>query len=330
MADEGGLPAAVLADDRDPIAGRDRQVDAVQCARPLGIGEPDALERHRRHARHRRGPIPRAGDGRERPAGRARAARRPTRRAAVGEHRRRGVVHDDPAGVDRHDPAAHAVEQVRLVLRDQERRPGAASARSASPTSRVPSGSSCAVGSSRTSSRGRIARSEAITTSWACPPDSRWGSRSARASMPRIASAARAPLDRLGPAARGSSGRGPPPRTPCRSTPDSCVAGFWKPIADPRRELVERLARPSASPSIDRLPPVSAPPIEPGASPDATRHERRLAGLVGPDQADDLAVRELEVDVVEDRLWRSRRSGSSTPAARASVGQLTRRPVSRR
>ena len=90
--------------------------------------------------------------------------------------------------------------------------------RSASPTRRVPSGSSWAVGSSRTRWRGRMASSEAMTTSWPWPPDRRRGSRSARCSMPSVREgglgARRRSRAGSGP---GSSGRGRPPRTPSRS-----------------------------------------------------------------------------------------------------------------
>ena len=75
-----------------------------------------------------------------------------------------------------------------------------------------------------------MASSEAMTTSWPWPPDRRRGSRSARCSMPRVASAAltRSTVSRAGSprfiGPRATSSKTEP------VTPDSWVAGFWKPI----------------------------------------------------------------------------------------------------
>ena len=62
--------------------------------------------------------------------------------------------------------------------------------------------------------------------------------------------------------------------------PDSCVAGFWK--AMPTRVANSYSGLPAmASPSISRRP-VRAPPIEPGARPDATRHSVDLPASLAP------------------------------------------------
>ena len=74
-----------------------------------------------------------------------------------------------------------------------------------------------------------------------------------------------------------------------------------EPDPDPRRELVERLVRPSPRRRSRGRPGQRAADR---ARRQARRHQaqRRLAGLVGADDADDLAVGEGQVDVVEDGL----------------------------
>ena len=64
--------------------------------------------------------------------------------------------------------------------------------------------------------------------------------------------------------------------------------------------------RPAMSTAVDREPsPVSAPPIEPGARPDATRHSVDLPASLAPTTPTISPSRERQVDVVEDRAWRS-------------------------
>lgn len=64
------------------------------------------------------------------------------------------------------------------------------------------------------------------------------------------------------------------------ATPDSWVAGFWKPI--PTWVENSWSGRPAIhTPSISSLP-VSAPPIDPGASPDATRQSVDLPDSLAP------------------------------------------------
>ena len=143
--------------------------------------------------------------------------------------------------------------------------------------------------------------------------------------MPRVASAA---LARSTVSRRASPRFIGPSATSSKTepvTPDSWVAGFWNPI--PTRVENSWSGLPAiASPSIDSPPPVNAPPIEPGASPEATRHSVDLPDSFGPDHADDLAVGERQVDVVEDGLGvarvavrdpRERRASPSDPAGEA-------------
>ena len=256
MPDERRLAAAVLADDRDPLARAiARSTPSSARVRPGRRGRgPRARGSVTRRLRPRRaaGSRPRGGQRPAEPHPRRRldAQLLETR---IGEHlvgraverrsgRRRSTT------IRLHSPSSRSV----LCSATRSDVPVAASARSASPTSRVPAGSSCAVGSSRTTWRGRIARSEAIPTSCAWPPDSRCGSRSARASMPSSAIASRV---------RSTvSGTVSPRFIGPRAISSKTVAGDPRALGvrvleadhDPLGELVERLARPPASPSIVR------------------------------------------------------------------------------
>ena len=63
-------------------------------------------------------------------------------------------------------------------------------------------------------------------------------------------------------------------------TPESWVAGFWNPI--PTRVANSWSGLPAIdTPSIATVP-VSPPPIEPGASPEATRHSVDLPASFAP------------------------------------------------
>ena len=176
--------------------------------------------------------------------------------------------------------------------------PVAASERRASPTSRVPAGSSWAVGSSRITWRGRIARSEAIPTSCDWPPESRVGSRRMIASSRRSAmawrvrstvSATSSPRF-IGPSAISSK--------TVAAIPERWVFGFWKPTTT--RSASWWVDSPAVGcPSIVSAPRRDAADRR-GRQPGRDQAERRLARLVRPDQPDDLAVVEAEVDVVED------------------------------
>ena len=113
------------------------------------------VEPRRATAARRRSPRGAGRRGRRRPGRRARSGRRRSRRSGSRAPSSRSVL-------------------CSAISSDV---PPAASCRSASPTRRVPAGSSWAVGSSRITWRGRIASRAAIATSWAWPPDSRAGSR---------------------------------------------------------------------------------------------------------------------------------------------------------
>ena len=200
------------------------------------------------------------------PAGSATAARRPSPPAADLRGPSRPALEGDPPAsmttTRSHRPSSRSV----LCSTIATPSPVAASSRSASLTSRVPSGSSCAVGSSRTRWAGRIARSEAMTTSCRLPAGQparlAFGSRS----MPSMLSAVARRRWSRAPAARGSSARG------------DLLEDGSRHARQLGRRVLERRSRPASrtraaacpfidSPSIHRPPPVIAPPIDPGASP---------------------------------------------------------------
>jgi hypothetical protein len=60
VAHEGRLATAVLADDGDSLAGRDREIHADERVRPVGVREADAVQPQARHAPTSAGPRPRA------------------------------------------------------------------------------------------------------------------------------------------------------------------------------------------------------------------------------------------------------------------------------
>ena len=89
VPDERRLAAPVLADDRDRLARRDREVDAVERARAVGVDEADALEVEAGHASTAAGSSPRdasapatAGPGSAGP--RPRATSRASSRTVAG------------------------------------------------------------------------------------------------------------------------------------------------------------------------------------------------------------------------------------------------------
>ncbi len=95
-------------------------------------------------------------------------------------------------------------------------------------------------------------------------------------------------------------------------TPDSWVAGFWKPI--PTRVENSYSGLPAmGSPSMDSPPPVSAPPIEPGARPEATRHSVDLPASLAPTTRRSRR-RQGSGRCRGGPAWRSRRSDTPTPA----------------
>ena len=109
------------------LAGVDRQVDAVERARPVRVDEPDALERRaaviaspdQRRIEAARRAAPGASRIRDWRVDAPARSSRGSARTVVGR-----PVERDPAVVEDDDPAAQAVEQVGLVLRDQQRRAG--------------------------------------------------------------------------------------------------------------------------------------------------------------------------------------------------------------
>ena len=101
-------------------------------------------------------------------------------------------------------------------------------------------------------------------------------------------------------------------------TPDSWVAGFWKPIPT-RVENSWRGLPAMSAPSIVRLP-VSAAADRARGEPRRDQAERRLARLVGADDPDDLAGRRASGRCRGGRASRSRRSGSRRRASCSIAG----------
>ena len=249
------------------------------------------------------------------PAGSATAARRPSA-SSRGSARTvaPGPSSDDPPGVDHDDPVAQPVEQVGLVLDDEQRGPGRRELAERLADQPRPL---------RVELGGRLVEDEVGR-----PHRQQRGDRPRAAPGRRTAAAARA---RRGPRCRGS--RAPPcvratvsragrPRfigpsaTSSKTepvTPDSWVAGFWNPI--PTRVANSWSGLPAIDVAVDRRPsPVSAPPIEPGARPEATRHSVDLPASFAPTTPDDLAVGEASGRCRGGRASRSRRSGTRPPS----------------
>ena len=125
------------------------------------------------------------------------------------------------------------------------------------------------------------------------------GSRSARPSIRRRSSAAQV---RATTSSRGSARFIGPKATSSKTvsvTCDSWVAGFWKPM--PMRWLSRCIGQAStSSPSRVIVPRIWPPTVLRRQSAD-DQAERRLAGLGGTDEAEHLAVAQLEVDVEQCR-----------------------------
>ena len=281
---------------RSAAAGRSSGARASSCRCRSGRRAPRARQA-RCAGRHRREPAPpprrRRGRGRRcarSTIGERRRDSRPIEPAsAIARPSRTGDGSATPSAVSLMSPSTDAADPLSAIRPPSStttreataasrsvfcsvtriEAPSAASRSIASATSRVPAGSSWAVGSSRTRCAGRIASSPAIATSCCCPPDSRRGSRSAR---PSIRIAARASHVRATTSSRGSARFIGPKATSSKTlsaTCDSCVTGFWKPIA--MRWLSRCIGQSStASPSTVMLPRIR-PPIVRGARPLATR-----------------------------------------------------------
>ena len=227
-----------------------------------------------------------------------------------------GPVEDDPAAVDRDDPGAQPVEQVGLVLGDQQRR-AAGRELAAAPRRRVASRPGRAGPSARRGSRGAAASRAARRSRRAGPgrptavPGR--GAGSARSRSSAIAARVRSTVSAtsrprfIGPSATSSK--------TVAAIPDRCVFGFWNPTTT--RVASSCVGRPGHRLAVDRQRPGQRPADRRRREPRGDEAERRLAGLVRPDEPDDLAVGERQVDVVEDRRWRSPRSDTRRPSARS-------------
>ena len=255
VADERRLARAVLADDRDPLAGRDLEVDAVERSRAAGVDVDEALESG---SRERRGCL------RERTAGstprrRQRRPRRDPRRRLDAELGQCGSSKTSAVGPSRtirppsiatirlHRPSSRSV----LCSAIRSDVPVAASPRSASPTSRVPAGSSWAVGSSRIDVAWphREQRRDPDELGLAARQPLRVAhGRAARASAGAIASRVRSTVSAtasprfIGPIAISSK--------TVAAIPDRCVFGFWKPTTT--RSASSCVDRPAAGVAVER------------------------------------------------------------------------------
>ena len=175
--------------------------------------------------------------------------------------------------------------------------PAARSARSAL-TSSVPAGSSWAVGSSRTSSRGPIVTMLAMPTRCCSPPDSENGSRSARWAMSRRS---RTSSIRASIAARGTARFSSPNASSSRTVSldaESWFAGVENTMpARPSSAPGAVVAR-ASTPSMATLPPVVARttrgmnPAASNASVDLPAPVRPVIPTVAPASTD-------EVDAVD-------------------------------
>ena len=238
-----------------------------------GCVPPARCRPRRRRARGRRAPgraapapaarrraRPAAGRRRPRPSvRRARSGRRRSRRSALHSPSRRSVL----CSAIRSDVPGLGQRPERLA---DEPRP-----------CRVELGASARRGSC---GAGRIARSEAIPTSWACPPDSRCGSRSDEALELEAGDRLARPLDRLGD-------RQPEVHRPERDLlehrrrdPGALGVRVLEADDDALGELVGR--RPAVGSPSSVSVPVRLPPIDAGARPDATRQSVDLPASFGP------------------------------------------------
>ncbi len=173
-----------------------------------------------------------------------------------------------------------------VVPRSALRRPTAAR------TSSAPWGSSCDVGSSRTSAWGAAARAPAIAARWRSPPDSVLGERSRRCAMPSASSASstrRRMTTSVMP--RFSSAKA----TSCstRST-TNCASGSWATnptTSASSRGVWVRVSRPNVT-----TRPGEAPAGRVGHQPVGGAQQRALARARVAHEEDDVARGDVEVD----------------------------------
>ena len=330
VADERRLARSVLADDRDPLAGADRDVDPVERPRSAGVDVDEAGrldDRAGRAAGGRAHPRQLRQDAGRRPPDRApRAASARVSRARAGgstpsaaqagvvEDLGRRSVEDDPAAVDRDDPAA----QARRAGPSCARRSGATVPRLGEGSERLadePRAGRIELGGRLVEDDVARAASRAATrspTSCAWPPESRCGSRiderlqlqasrSPRGSARPSRATGKSEVHRTDRDLLEDRGRDPRPLGVRVLEADHDALG----------ELVRRQARRRrrrrASASLQ-------------AAPDRGRRktrrdqaQRRLARLVRSDEPDDLAVVEAAGRSRGGPPWRSRRSGRSRP-----------------
>ena len=242
-----------------------------------------------------------------RPSGRPGAARRGPASTDVGGGARPAWANRRATGVDRSPPRARSHSRKLAGSESQATRPSSiASTRSAAgrqrssrcsaSTTAVPhssfrrrsshtssspaTGSSCEVGSSSSSSRGRATSAAAMATRWSSPPDSESVRRSSRWPMPMVSatsSTARATAVPSWPRCSSASAISArtPPMTTCDSgswntVPHTCAssAGPWSRSSMPPtlRAARERARRGSAGPgrtapaAASTCPSPTAPP----------------------------------------------------------------------
>ena len=282
VLDERRLARAVLAEDRDRLAGLDGQrhaADGLDAGRVAmdevldgdpdgraGRGRASSAGRPGRRRGRRRGAPGRRAARQARPRSRPRRRRRPGarrrprasrtsvgaggptrglgRRRAPRPGRSSAIV---PPAVE-HEAAVHPPEDARVVLGAQDRVPARASSSRSSATDAVPAGSSWAVGSSRTRTFVPIATMLAIATRCCSPPDSANGSRSARWPIDRRS---RVASIRASISARGTPRFSSPNASSSRTVSfdaDSWLAGVAKtiptrPRSAPARRAVARRRR---------------------------------------------------------------------------------------
>ena len=183
---------------------------------------------------------------------------------------------------------------------------------------------------------------DAIATRFFCPPESWYGARSARSSMPSIASVSDdPPLDLVAfgiPMLRGRrrSRRARSGRTPARRS-----SGRRNRPASGSRALNCSSSRRS---SVTAAPKAVYEPVSANNKPVEHLQQRRLAAAVGAEQRELLAARDAQRDAVERgespeigvatrrrrRATGQRARTRSTPSVAMTRGDARRRPTGRR
>ena len=189
--------------------------------------------------------------------------------------------------------------------------------------------SRAAIGSSSSSSRGSAASARATATRCACPPESSPGAGRRAPPTPTCSSQCVRP--------RGAARRVPPrSRGPKATLSRTVRCGNSSGSCASERDLAGRAAarharEPLSAVSVSVRPSSSDPAVVGPQQPGHDREHRRLAGAVGSEQRDRLAVADLEGDVdaaVGDSARRTRGvTARPVPAGRSRSPRRRPRPA---